>query len=45
MVSEASEMGDYVAHVNVNDLDTGANGEVQLEVRSNFLTCFVTTLL
>ena len=32
MVSEASEIGDYVAHVNVNDLDTGDNGQVQLQV-------------
>ena len=41
MVSEASEMGDYVAHVNVNDLDTGANGDVQLQVFSNFLALLV----
>ncbi|KAL5251831.1 hypothetical protein ACHWQZ_G014847 [Mnemiopsis leidyi] len=32
MVSEASEIGDYVAHVNVNDLDTGDNGQVQLQL-------------
>ena len=32
MVSEASKVGDYVAHVNVDDLDTGDNGLVQLTV-------------
>lgn len=30
MVSEASKVGDYVAHVNVDDLDTGDNGKVEL---------------
>ena len=32
MVSEASSVGDYVAHVNVRDKDVGDNGAVQLTV-------------
>ena len=35
MVSEASKVGDYVAHVNVDDLDTGDNGKVELTVSGN----------
>ena len=30
MVSESSAVGDYVAHVNVRDMDSGVNGQVQL---------------
>ena len=48
MVSEASNVGDYVAHVNVKDRDVGENGAVELIVSgkwclfllSVFIVCF-----